>query len=135
MINSLYRWPIRVYYEDTDAGGVVYHARYLAFYERARTEMLRHHHYDQQQLLAQNIAFVVHKMTIDYKSPAKLDDLLEIQTTLIDARRVSLAFSQQIINQDEKVLSTAKVHIACVNPSTMRPIALPQSIISELING
>jgi acyl-CoA thioester hydrolase len=79
---TLFRWPVRVYYEDTDAGGVVYHASYVAFYERARTEMLRHHHFSQQVLLAERVAFVVRKMTLEYFAPARLDDMLEIQTEI-----------------------------------------------------
>ena len=70
MNTTLFRWPVRVYYEDTDAGGVVYHASYVAFYERARTEMLRHHHFSQQALMAERIAFVVRKMTVEYYAPA-----------------------------------------------------------------
>ena len=73
MNTTLFRWPVRVYYEDTDAGGVVYHASYVAFYERARTEMLRHHHFSQQVLLAERVAFVVRKMTLEYFAPARLD--------------------------------------------------------------
>ncbi len=64
MSTTLFRWPVRVYYEDTDAGGVVYHASYVAFYERARTEMLRHRHFSQQDLLAEHVAFVVRRMTV-----------------------------------------------------------------------
>ncbi len=77
MNTTLFRWPVRVYYEDTDAGGVVYHASYVAFYERARTEMLRHHHFSQQVLLAERVAFVVRKMTLEYFAPARLDDILD----------------------------------------------------------
>ncbi|WP_445663126.1 YbgC/FadM family acyl-CoA thioesterase [Enterobacter soli] len=72
MNTTLFQWPVRVYYEDTDAGGVVYHASYVAFYERARTEMLRHHHFSQQVLLAERVAFVVRKMTLEYFAPARL---------------------------------------------------------------
>lgn len=82
MNTTLFRWPVRVYYEDTDAGGVVYHASYVAFYERARTEMLRHHHFSQQALMAERVAFVVRKMTVEYYAPARLDDMLEIQTEI-----------------------------------------------------
>ncbi len=73
MNTTLFRWPVRVYYEDTDAGGVVYHASYVAFYERARTEMLRHHHFSQQVLLEERVAFVVRKMTLEYFAPARLE--------------------------------------------------------------
>ncbi|VFS64256.1 Acyl-CoA thioester hydrolase YbgC [Raoultella planticola] len=83
---------VRVYYEDTDAGGVVYHASYVAFYERARTEMLRHHHFSQQVLLAERVAFVVRKMTLEYFAPARLDDMLEIQTEITSMRRYLFGF-------------------------------------------
>ncbi len=92
MNTTLFRWPVRVYYEDTDAGGVVYHASYVAFYERARTEMLRHHHFSQQALMAERVAFVVRKMTVEYYAPARLDDMLEIQTEITSMRGTSLVF-------------------------------------------
>jgi acyl-CoA thioester hydrolase len=97
---TLFRWPVRVYYEDTDAGGVVYHASYVAFYERARTEMLRHHHFSQQVLLAERVAFVVRKMTLEYFAPARLDDMLEVQTEITSMRGTSLVFTQRIVNAE-----------------------------------
>lgn len=135
MANPVFQWPVRVYYEDTDAGGVVYHARYLAFYERARTEMLRQYNYDQQKLLSEHVAFVVRRMTIEYHIPARLDDLLVVETELTDIRRVSLTFAQRILDQNGKLLSSADVLIACINPHQAKPIALPKSIVSELTNG
>ncbi|NDJ58416.1 tol-pal system-associated acyl-CoA thioesterase [Enterobacteriaceae bacterium 4M9] len=131
MSTTLFRWPVRVYYEDTDAGGVVYHASYVAFYERARTEMLRHHHFSQQELLEDSVAFVVRKITLDYLAPARLDDLLEIQTEIVSMRGTSLVFSQKIVNADDKVLNQAEVLIVCVDLTTMKPRALPQSIVAE----
>jgi acyl-CoA thioester hydrolase len=133
--NSVFRWPVRVYFEDTDAGGVVYHARYVAFYERARTEMLRQYNYNQLELLNEHVAFAVRRMTVDFHAPARLDDLLEIETELTEIRRASLTFAQRILNQDGKLLSSANVLIACINPHQAKPIALPKSIVSELING
>lgn len=135
MTNLVCRWPVRVYFEDTDAGGVVYHARYVAFYERARTEMLRQYNYNQQKLLSEHVAFAVRRMTVDFFSPARLDDLLDVETELTEIRRASLAFAQRIYNQDGKLLSSADVLIACVNPHKAKPIALPESIVLELING
>jgi acyl-CoA thioester hydrolase len=128
---TLFRWPVRVYYEDTDAGGVVYHASYLAFYERARTEMLRQHHFNQQVLLEEQVAFVVRRMTIDFVAAARLDDLLEIQTKVTSMTRATMTFSQRIVNAEGKVLNEAEVLIACINPHLMKPIALPKSIVAE----
>ncbi len=131
MSTTLFRWPVRVYYEDTDAGGVVYHASYLAFYERARTEMLRQHHFNQQVLLEEQVAFVVRRMTIDFVAAARLDDLLEIQTKVTSMTRATMTFSQRIVNAEGKVLNEAEVLIACINPHLMKPIALPKSIVAE----
>ncbi|HGM5492306.1 TPA: tol-pal system-associated acyl-CoA thioesterase [Serratia fonticola] len=132
MSNKLFRWPVRVYYEDTDAGGVVYHARYVAFYERARTEMLRQHNFHQQQLLSEDhVAFAVRRMTVDYLLPARLDDLLEVQSNITSIRGASLTFAQRIVNSDGTLLSQADVLIACIDPHQMKPIALPKSIVAE----
>ncbi|MBD9661339.1 tol-pal system-associated acyl-CoA thioesterase [Pantoea sp. PNT03] len=131
MSTTLFRWPVRVYYEDTDAGGVVYHASYLAFYERARTEMLRQHHFNQQVLLEEQVAFVVRRMTIDFVAAARLDDLLEIQTEVTSMTRATMTFLQRIVNAEGKVLNEAEVLIACINPHLMKPIALPKSIVAE----
>ena len=131
MSTTLFRWPVRVYYEDTDAGGVVYHASYLAFYERARTEMLRQHHFNQQALLEEQVAFVVRRMTVDFIAAARLDDLLEIQSEVTAMTRATMTFSQRIVNAEGKVLNEADVLIACINPHLMKPIALPKSIVAE----
>ena len=131
MSTTLFRWPVRVYYEDTDAGGVVYHASYLAFYERARTEMLRQHHFNQQALLEEQVAFVVRRMTVDFIAAARLDDLLEIQSEVTAMTRATMTFSQRIVNAEGKVLNEADVLNACINPHLMKPIALPKSIVAE----
>ncbi|WP_435929564.1 tol-pal system-associated acyl-CoA thioesterase [Dryocola sp. BD613] len=131
MSTTLFRWPVRVYYEDTDAGGVVYHASYVAFYERARTEMLRQHSFHQQDLLAERIAFVVRRMTVDYLAPARLDDLLEIQSEITSMRGTSMVFTQRIVNADGRILNEAEVLIVCVDLLSMKPRALPKSIVAE----
>ncbi|WP_300005921.1 tol-pal system-associated acyl-CoA thioesterase [uncultured Cedecea sp.] len=131
MSSSLFSWPVRVYYEDTDAGGVVYHASYIAFYERARTEMLRKQGFSQQMLLAEHVAFVVRKMTVEYLAPARLDDLLEIQSEVKSMRGASMVFSQRIVNAENQVLNQAEVLIVCVDLSLMKPRALPKSIVAE----
>jgi acyl-CoA thioester hydrolase len=129
--NTLFRWPVRVYYEDTDASGVVYHARYVAFFERARTEMLRQHNVHQQQLLSEQVAFVVRRMTVDYLAPARLDEQLEVQSEITCLRGASLTFAQRIVNSDGALLSQADVLIACIDPHQMKPRALPKSIVAE----
>ncbi|MBR0572808.1 MULTISPECIES: tol-pal system-associated acyl-CoA thioesterase [Pasteurellaceae] len=120
-------FPIRVYYEDTDAGGVVYHANYLHFFERARTEFLRQSGFSQQQLLTQSLAFVVKKMDIDYKSAARLDDLLNVETEVIELGKAKIVFSQSIWKED-RCLNKAIVVIACVNLNQMKPVAIPEEI-------
>ncbi|MBI0094495.1 MULTISPECIES: tol-pal system-associated acyl-CoA thioesterase [Gilliamella] len=128
-----FNWNARVYYEDTDAGGVVYHARYLAFYERARTEMLRQLNISQQTLLQEGIAFVVKKMDISYDFPARLDDMLTISTQVEQIRKASIIFKQTILNQNKQIISNADVIIACVNMTKMKPCALPKLLVLEFI--
>ncbi|GKX50365.1 tol-pal system-associated acyl-CoA thioesterase [Budvicia aquatica] len=132
MSNLLFQWPVRVYFEDTDAGGVVYHARYVAFYERARTEMLRQYNYNQQQLLSEHVAFAVRRMSVEYISPARLDDMLEIETEVVAIGGASLTFAQRIFDQNGKLLSQADVLVACVDSHLMKPTKLPRSIVAEL---
>lgn len=120
-------FPIRVYYEDTDAGGVVYHARYLHFFERARTEYLRKLGFSQQNLLADSLAFVVKKMEIDYKIPARLDDLLRVQTKISELKGAKIVFYQQLW-RDDNLLSEALVTVASVDLTKMKPIAIPANI-------
>lgn len=128
-----FNWSARVYYEDTDAGGVVYHARYLAFYERARTELLRQLGINQHKLLQESIAFVVKKMDISYHFPARLDDLLTINSKVDQIRKASIIFKQTIINENNQVISSADVIIACVDITKMKPCGLPKSLVLEFI--
>lgn len=127
----LFCWPIRIYYEDTDAGGVVYHARYAHFFERARTEMLREKGFEQQKLRKENLAFVVRKMTIDYLHPAKLDDLLTVETTITYVQLTSLAFFQRLINQKGKEICTAEIVTVSIDTFKMKPARFPESIVAE----
>lgn len=124
---------VRVYYEDTDAGGVVYHSHYLNFMERARTEWLRHIGFEQNVLIAQDkILFAVRKMNIDFHKPAHFNELLNIKTRIIDQRKASLIFEQIIFNQFEEVICKAKIKIACLNSNSMKPEPIPETILSEL---
>lgn len=132
MNTTLFRWPVRVYFEDTDAGGVVYHASYVAYYERARTELLRNYRLSQHVLLQKQIAFVVRRLAIEYLSPARLDDLLEIQSEVVAISRTTITFAQRIVNEEGKVLNEAEVLIACIDPQRMKPVAMPGSIAQEL---
>lgn len=126
--------PIRVYWEDTDAGGVVYHASYLRFMERARTEGLRTLGLSQQVLQEQaDRVFVVRDMQIDFRAPARLDDLLEVRSSLLRPGRASLVFAQEIVRPgDGRVLVQARVRVACLVASSFRPCALP-ALVRERI--
>ena len=128
MTDLIFQCPVRIYYEDTDAGGVVYHARYLHFFERARTEYLRTLDFSQQMLLNErNVAFVVKTMTIDYRLPARLDDWLVVETKISEVRGAAILFTQQL-KRDELILCTATVKVASVDLSKMKPVALPDEV-------
>ncbi|PWI33946.1 tol-pal system-associated acyl-CoA thioesterase [Vibrio albus] len=124
----VFQWPVTVYYEDTDAGGVVYHSNYLKFFERARTELLRKGAVSQQVLLQEGVGFVVRHMDIDFLQGAKLDDHLTVRTTVSDLRKASLVFCQDIVNPEGKVLCQTKVKVACVSNAKMKPQAMPEDI-------
>jgi acyl-CoA thioester hydrolase len=130
-----FRWPITVYYEDTDAGGVVYHSNYLKFFERARTEMLRSKGVSQQILLEQNIGFVVRHMDISFNQGAKLDEQLTVLSHVSEIKRASLQFCQKLVNDHGKILCEASVKVACIDNHKMKPIAIPSFIHSELTSS
>lgn len=122
---SAFDWTVRVYYEDTDAGGIVFYANYLKFFERARTEWLRAAGVGQQELLdAIGVAFVVKSASLDYHAPARLDDVLTIRTTVEKLGRASVQFAQQAWRGD-LLLTSASVKVGCVDTATMRPRPLP----------
>jgi acyl-CoA thioester hydrolase len=127
---------IRVYYEDTDSGGVVYYANYLKFIERARTEFLREMGFEQSQLgVAQNIVFAVKSLQAQYLSPARFDDLLTVYTDVEKSRHASLIFSQKIKDfKKNKVLFKAQITVACLTLDNFKPCAIPNNIL-ENING
>ncbi|WP_085299423.1 tol-pal system-associated acyl-CoA thioesterase [Cognaticolwellia mytili] len=130
-LNS-YQHAVRIYYEDTDAGGIVYYANYLKFFERARTEWLRSLGISQSIFLEQNIGFVVTKVEMDNKASAKLDDLLTITTTISRLKSASLVFSQQLVNQHQQLLCDVVIKVACVNLSIAKPCGIPKSILGAL---
>ncbi|WP_158133325.1 tol-pal system-associated acyl-CoA thioesterase [Vibrio navarrensis] len=133
--NQAFTWPVMVYYEDTDAGGVVYHANYLKFFERARTELLRSAGISQDALLKQNIGFVVRHMDIDFIHAARLDEKLTVRSKIGEFKRVSLTFCQELVNEEGRLLCKATVKVACIDNLKMKPFAIPTSIISELTNS
>ena len=127
---------VRVYYEDTDSGGVVYYANYLKYIERGRTEFLRELGFNQDQLIAQdNILFIVRSIEANYLSPAFLDDLIEVYTEIKSVSHASLTFAQKIVNIEKNtVLFNAEVKVVSVLKNNFKPCALPQVILEEL-NG
>jgi len=123
-----FTWPVRVYYEDTDAGGVVYYANYLKFFERCRTEWLRALGVDQATLAReQGLQFVVTEIEAKYLAPARLDDELTVEARVDQLGRCSLAFEQRATRGGE-VLALARVKVACMHVQRRVPARLPQSI-------
>lgn len=121
-------FPVRVYYEDTDAGGIVYNANYLKFMERARTEFLRDRGIEQDGLLADGIAFVVTRTEIDFRSAARFNELLTVTTHVVELKRASMRFEQRIFAQDGRLITDAQVQIACVTVPQMKPVAIPAQV-------
>jgi acyl-CoA thioester hydrolase len=125
--NGTHRLPVRVYYEDTDFSGVVYHASYLRFMERGRTDFLRLAGVDQSTLHAEGegIVFAVRRMTIDYLKPARMDDVLVVETRTEEVRGASLVIAQRVLRGDE-VLVTADVRVAAL--ANGRPARIPEDL-------
>lgn len=128
----MFSHPVRVYWEDTDAGGVVYHAQYLAFLERARSEWMRALGYGQERLReAHGLVFAVRAMRIDFRAPARLDDSLEVAVELRECRRASLVLAQSIRCGDALLLD-AEVRVAALDAATFRPRAMPAPLFAML---
>ncbi|MFC2951750.1 tol-pal system-associated acyl-CoA thioesterase [Marinicaulis aureus] len=130
---TIYRLPIRIYYEDTDFSGVVYHAAYLKFFERGRTEALRACGVHHSELLTREepLAFAVRKMTTEWLIPAKIDDMLEVRTRFVSAKGARMILAQEIWREDA-LLARADVEAACMSVSG-RPRRLPADVISRFI--
>jgi acyl-CoA thioester hydrolase len=130
-------WPVRVYYEDTDAGGVVYYANYLKYLERARTEFLRSSGFEQDQLReSQGVLFAVRSMNIEYRQPARFNDQLEVITNVSQIGRASIRFEQRIaqIAKDSasRELCEASVQVACLDADRFKPRPIPTEILEAL---
>lgn len=130
---TAFSWPIRVYWEDTDGGGVVYHASYLRFLERARSEWLRSLGIGQQALReTQDLMFAVRSVSMEFLAPARLDDELEATVELTEARRASLLFRQTLRrNSDAVLVVEADVRAACLKASTFRPCGIPAGLFDN----
>ncbi|RMG31421.1 MAG: tol-pal system-associated acyl-CoA thioesterase [Gammaproteobacteria bacterium] len=130
-----FSWPVRVYYEDTDAGGVVYYANYLRYMERARTEWLRRLGLDQSTLARDpGILFAVHRIEIDYLRPARLDARLRVTVRIEEVRRTALGLAQSVLPEDEPQAPCCRgrVRVVCVDAERFRPVPLPAFITRRL---
>lgn len=122
---------LRVYIEDTDAGGIVYHANYLNYLERGRTEWLRAKGFDQNSLLTRDVALVVRRLECQYRLPAQLDDLLTVETVAGTPRQCTVAFEQQVM-RDGKLLFRGMVDIACIDATRYKPARWPEDLLSAM---
>jgi len=125
-------WPVRVYWEDTDAGGVVYYANYLKFMERARSEWLRAFGFEQDVLRDERgVVFVVRRVEIDYLSPARFNEQLEVSVMLHEAGRASLSVRQELMRGTTR-LAEAVVTLACVDAARFKPVKIPEPLLQVL---
>ena len=127
-----FNWPVRVYFEDTDSGGIVYYASYLRFMERARTEWLRGRGIDVEGLAREDrVLFAVRSLKLDYRHPARLSDALRVSVILERARRASLELWQEVIREDQS-LCAGHLRLACLDADTLRPRKIPNTIFAGL---
>jgi acyl-CoA thioester hydrolase len=134
-----FSWKVRVYYEDTDAGGVVFYANYLKFFERARTEWLRAAGIGQQLLSeAHGTMFVVKSTAVDYHAPAKLDDELKLTVIVERLGRASVQFVQEawrVSGTDRELLASGRIKVGCVDTRSFRPCAIPAEVLARIKNA
>ena len=129
---NMFLWPVRIYYEDTDSGGVVYYANYLKFMERARTEWLRAAGFEQDELIEKNnVIFAVRSVQIEYLSPARFNEELLITTTVIKKGKASITVEQKI-KRNETVICIAEIKIASLNVNDFKPAAMPQDLYNKI---
>ncbi len=130
--SKIFSLPVRVYFQDTDAGGVVYHANYLNFMERARTEWLRAHGYSNAGLMKEfGMVFVVRSIKLDYLKPAMLDDSLDVTAHIRDIGRSRISLVQSI-RRGAEVLTEAEVHLVCVSLQNFKPVSVPEVLRVQL---
>jgi len=124
---------LKIYIEDTDFQGVVYHSNYLKYFERARTEFLRKCGYLQNELLAKNIIFIVNKLDIHYKKPILLDQLIKVESSLLEIKKASFSFNQRVVINSE-IMCEANVLCGCVDLKTKKPTALPEELRKRMLD-
>ena len=133
MASEEFSWPVRVYYEDTDCAGIVYHASFLRFMERVRSEWLRSLGFDLPVLrIEHEVLFTVSRLRIEYLQPAQFDDLLDVSVGLTRSGGASFLLDQRIRRAPLELLCRAEVRIACVHATTLRPRPIPRDIRTEL---
>mgnify|MGYP000365571691 CR=1 FL=1 len=137
-MSTIFEWPLRVYIEDTDAGGIVYYVNYLKFIERARTEYLRSLGFGKDFIFNQELMFVVHSMNCAYQKPARLDDLLIATAEVSQVGKTFMQMTQKVYRQPEdssaasdknELLFEAEVKVACVDKHTIKPKRIPQAML------
>lgn len=136
-MQAAFEWPVRVYYEDTDVGGVVYYANYLRFMERARTEWLRHLGFEQDELIRdEGVLFAVAAADIRYRAPARFNDLLHVTAAIADAGRSRIEFEQTVYRvSDGQHLTDGHIRVACLDAERFRPRPIPESLQKALTHG
>ena len=129
--HKIFSWPIRVYFQDTDAGGVVYHANYLNFMERSRTEWLRTFGYSNAGMMKElGVVFVVRSLKLEYLKPALLDDLVQVTSQIKEIGRSRLNIHQTVLRGDD-VLVEGEVHLVCVDVKTFKPVSVPEVLRNQ----
>ncbi|MCF6236458.1 MAG: tol-pal system-associated acyl-CoA thioesterase [Gammaproteobacteria bacterium] len=142
---SSFKWPVRIYYEDTDSGGVVYYANYLKYMERARTEWLRSFGIEQPQLQEKHgVVFVVRSVALEYLRPARFNDFLQVTVVLKKCGKASMVMEQTVyrvtcstntkleLNDNGELLCQGRIKIACVDAITFKARSIPQSVLGEI---
>ncbi|MDJ0863599.1 MAG: tol-pal system-associated acyl-CoA thioesterase [Gammaproteobacteria bacterium] len=128
-----FSWPVRVYYEDTDAGGVVYYANYLKFMERARTEWLRQLGFEQDDLRQRDgVLFIVQHVDLDYLKPGRFNDLLQVSVRIRRRGRASMELAQEVTRSPGELLCSGMVRIVCVDAASLRPRPVPADVLKEI---
>ena len=128
-----FQFQVRVYYEDTDRGGVVYYANYLRYFERARTEWLRSHGVNQDRLAeVEGIGFVVARAEIDFRTGARLDDLLTVTVKVVEKKKTYFWLEQEARREDGQVCAAARIQAACVRHRDMRPQPIPEVLAARI---
>lgn len=129
---NIFLWPVRIYYEDTDAGGVVYYANYLKFMERARTEWLRFKGFEQDELITkENVIFAVRSVQVDYLLPARFNEEIVISTKVIKKGKASITV-EQVVKRNNDVLCQAIIKVACLNALSFKPVVLPENLYNKI---